>query len=396
MTSMNARYFLLTLVGALLLIDLGGCTGKADAPAPASVSAAQPKSSAASAAAVTITTVRAEQRDFQVRHNATGTVMALNSVDIKSQVTSVVGKVHIRDGQFVQAGELLFTLDARSDEANLARARAQLTKDKALQADAQRQLARAQQLLEQGFVSQGALDSARTQLDSMAASVTADQAGIDAVAVALSYARINAPSAGRAGAVNVSPGSVVQANVTPLVTITQLDPIAVGFNLPQSNLAAALSGLSNGGSIVQATIAGGGASFSGHLKFVDNAVDPSSGSVRVKAIFDNKQGKLWPGAFVDISQTVNILKDAVVIPQATIIPNARGPMVYVVQAGKAILRPVQLVYAQGADAVVAGVKAGEAIVLDGKQNLRPDAAVVERSPAAQGGASRATRSASSS
>jgi RND family efflux transporter MFP subunit len=261
-------------------------------------------------------------------------------------------------------------------------------------ADAQRQLLRAQQLLAQNFVSQGAVDSAQAQVDAARATGIADQAAIDASRVALSFNRISAPNAGRTGAVNVSPGSAVQANLTTLVTITQLDPIAVGFNLPQRNLADALSALKNGGAAVSARIADGGASFIGHLQFVDNAVDAASGSVKVKAIFDNQEGKLWPGAFVEVSQTVNVLKNAVVVPQAAIIPNARGPMIYVVQSGKAVLRPVQLVYAQGTDAAVTGVKAGESIVLDGKQNLRPNTPVVERASAATGGASGAARKAS--
>jgi RND family efflux transporter MFP subunit len=311
---------------------------------------------------------------------ATGTVMPLTSVDIKTQVSSVISKVHIQDGQFVKAGELLFTLDARIDEANLAKARAQLAKDGAALADAKRQLTRAQQLLAQNFVSQGAVDTAQTQLDSMAGTVASDQAAIDAVQVALSYARISAPNAGRAGAVNVSPGSAVQANVSTLVTITQLDPIAVGFNLPQRNLPDALAALKNGGATVKATIADGGASFSGRLQFVDNAVDPSSGSVKVKAIFSNKDNQLWPGAFVEISQTVNTLKDAVVIPQAAIIPSPRGTIVYVVEKGNAAVRPIQLVYAQGDEAAVTGIKSGESVVMDGKQNLRPNTPVTERSP----------------
>ncbi len=392
---MKARHFFLTLSGGLLVLGLCGCTARTDIPAPATSGSAPANPSATSALAVTVSTVRAQQRDLPVVLNATGTVMPLTSVDIKAQVNSVVGKVHIRDGQFVKAGELLFTLDSRTDEANLAKARAQLAKDSAAMTDAQRQLARAQQLYSQNFISQGAVDTAQAQLDSMAASVTADQAAIDAARVAVSYARISAPNAGRAGAINVSPGSAVQANLTTLVTITQLDPIAVGFNLPQRNLADALSALKNGGAAVSARIADGGASFIGHLDFVDNAVDPSSGSVKVKAVFANKEGKLWPGAFVEISQTVNTLKGAVVIPQAAIIPAARGPIVYVVESGKAVLRPVQLVYAQGVDAAVTGVKVGESIVLDGKQNLRSNTPVVERSRVPKDGASSPARGAAS-
>jgi len=217
--------------------------------------------------------------------------------------------------------------------------------------------------------------------------VAADQAAIDASRVALSYDRLTAPNSGRAGAVNVSPGSAVQANSTTLVTITQLDPIAIGFNLPQRILPDALSSLKNGGAAVSATPSDGGATFSGRLQFVDNAVDASSGSVKVKAIFDNKEGKLWPGAFVEISQTVSTIKGAIVLPQAAIIPSARGAIVYVVEDGKASMRPVQLVYAQGEEAAVTGVKVGEFVVVDGKQNLRPNTPVVERVSAPKDGAS---------
>src|SRR5450759_2481791 len=239
----------------LAAIALVACSGKADLP------------QATTAPAVTVTTVPARQRDLPVVLTATGTVIPLTTVDIKAQVNSVVDKVHIRDGQFVKAGELLFTLDSRADEANLAKARAQLAKDNAALADAQRQLVRAQQLLAQNFVSQGAVDTAQAQVDAARATGVADQAAIDASRVALSYDRISAPNSGRAGAINVSPGSAVQANLTTLVTITQLDPIAVGFNLPQRNLADALSALKNGGAAVSARIADGGASFIGHLQF---------------------------------------------------------------------------------------------------------------------------------
>lgn len=319
-------------------------------------------------------------RDLPVLLKATGTVTPLTSVDVRAQVSSVVGKVHIREGQFVKAGELLFTLDARTDEANVAKARAQLARDQAALADAQRQLARAQQLFSQNFISQGALDTNQAQVEAQTAAVAADQAAVDATRVALSYARVVAPNAGRAGAINVFPGSAVQANVTPLVTVTQLDPVVVAFNLPQRNLADALQALKDGGAPVSATLADGAGTFNGRLKFVDNAVDAASGSVKVKAVFDNRDGKLWPGAFVEVSQTVSTLKDVVVLPQAAIIQAARGAMVYAMVDGKAVQKPVQVVYAQGLDVAVEGVSAGEVVVLEGKQNLRPGTPLLERKP----------------
>ena len=382
---MTIARFLFSLVCGLTLAWLAGCGAKTDVTPSAGAASAPAGAASAAAAPVTVSTVKAQQRDLPVLLKAAGSVLPLTSVDVRSQVTSSVRKVHIRDGQFVTAGELLFTLDARTDEANVAKASAQLAKDNAALADAQRQWARAQQLLAQNFISQGALDTARAQLDSQLAVVAADQAAVDATRVALSYSRITAPNAGRAGSIGVSAGSTVQANVTPLVNITQLDPIAVAFSIPQRNLGDALAALKNGGAPVTATLADDAGKFSGRLKFVDNAVDASSGSVKVRAEFANPDGKLWPGAFVEVSQTVSTIKDGVVIPQAAIIQSARGTIVYVVEQGKAVLKPVKLLYAQGDDAAVSGVREGEAIVLVGKQNLRPGSAVVE-CPAGEAGA----------
>lgn len=375
---MKTARFLFPLFCGLVLAVLAGCGAKTEVAPSAGAASAPALAASAAAPPVTVSTVKALKRDLPVLLKAAGSVTPLTSVDIRSQVSSSVSKVHIRDGQFVKAGDLLFTLDARTDEANVAKARAQLAKDNASLADAQRQWVRAQQLLAQNFISQGALDTTRAQVDSQLAVVAADQAAVDATRVALSYARITAPNAGRAGSIGVSAGSAVQANVTPLVTITQLDPIAVAFSIPQRNLGDALAALKDGGAQVTAALADNAGKFSGRLKFVDNAVDASSGSVKVRAEFANPDGKLWPGAFVEVSQTVSTIKDGVVIPQAAIIQSARGTIVYVVEQGKAVLKPVKLLYAQGDDAAVSGVSEGEAIVLVGKQNLRPGSAVVER------------------
>ncbi len=381
----------------------------AAASAASSASGAAGPSAAASAPPVGVTTVRAQVRDFPVLISATGTVAPLSSVDVRPQTTSLITKVHVKEGQFVKAGELLFTLDTRADEANVAKARAQLARDDAALADAQRQFKRSQELLAQNFISQGALDTTQTNVQSQAAAVAADKAALDAARLGLSYTRITAPGSGRLGAINVFAGSSVQANVTTLVSITQLDPIAVAFSLPQRHLADALAALKDGGAPVSATppesastpgtapaptAAGPGAPASGaaaraalpaapvalqgRLKFVDNAVDPTSGTVKVKAVFDNAAGKLWPGAFVTVAMTASTIKGAVVIPQASIIQTARGTLVYGVVDGKAVPRPVQVLYAQGEDAAVGGLKPGERVVLDGRQNVRPGATVVER------------------
>ena len=387
---MKTASLVLNTVCGLVALGLWGCSGKSDVATPAAgASAASSPAGAASGAGapVNVTTTKAQQRDLPVVLKATGTVTALTSVDVKAQVTSMVAKVHIEEGQFVKAGQLMFTLDARTDEANVAKARAQLAKDTAALADAKRQLARSKDLLAQSFISQGALDTAQAGVDGLTATLAADQAAIDAAKVALSYSRIVAPNSGRAGLVPVSAGSAVQANATTLVTITQLDPMGVAFSLPQRNLGDALAALKDGGAPVTATLTDNGGVFKGRLQFVDNLVDASSGSLKAKAVFANPDGKLWPGAFVEVSQTVSTIKDAVVVPQAALIQGARGTVVYTVEDGKAVSKPVQQVYAQGLDAAVTGIQAGDVVVLDGKQNLRPGARVVERAPGPQKSAS---------
>jgi hypothetical protein len=361
------------------------------AAAPLATLTASAPASVASAATppgppVSVTTAKAESRDMAVSLRTTGTVFPLASVDIKAQTNSLVTKMHIKGGQFVRAGDPLFTLDGRAEEANLAKARAQLAKDQASLADTQRQLKRAQELLAQNFVAKSVVDTAQAAVDAASATLLADEAAIDAARVALSYTQISSPLNGRAGALSVSIGTALQSNVSPIVTITQLDPIAVTFNLPQRNLAQAIAALKDGGAKVTATLADNGGSFEGRLYFVDNAVDAASGTVRARAKFDNKAGRLWPGAFVEISQTINTLKDAVLVPQAALIQGARGTIVYVVEDGKAVMRPVKQVAGQSGEAAITGVTAGESVVVDGKQNVRPGATLVERPKEAKAGA----------
>jgi RND family efflux transporter MFP subunit len=369
-------------------IAAAGC-GKEPATGAASPAGAASPSAAASGAgaAVSISSVRAQARDVDVMLEATGTISALNSVDIRPQVSSVITQVNIREGQFVKAGQLLFTLDARNDEVNLAKAKAQLARDQASLADARRQLQRSRELLAQNFISQGAVDTNQTLVDTQQAVVTADRAAIASAQVGLSYIRIVAPAAGRAGAINVFAGSTVQPGAAALVTITQLDPIAVSFGLPQRHLNDALQTLRAGGGKVVAVLPEGRGEVVGKLQFVDNVVDPNSGTVKVKAVFDNANELLWPGAFVNVRLATSTLKGAIVVPQAAIIRGPRGTLVYTVDAsGKAVARPVELLHAAGLDAAVRGIEAGDRVVLDGRQNLRPGVPVVERAASGAGAA----------
>jgi RND family efflux transporter MFP subunit len=355
-------------------------SGRADdvATRAAAGGAASPASSAGGGPPISVSTVRVTQRDQVVMLDANGTVTPLSNVEVRPQVSNVVSKVHVREGQFVRAGELLFTLDDRADQVNVAKALAQLQKDQAALADAQRQLERSRDLLRQQFVSQSAVDTSQTLVESQQAVMAVDRAAVESARVALGYQRIVASGAGRVGAINVFPGSYVQPGGAPLVTITQLDPIAVSFNLPQRNLDDALQGLRSGAAQVFAQLPDGGAARTGRLQFVDSAVDGASGTVRVKAVFDNADQKLWPGAFVTVRMGVRTLKDAIVVPQVAVIQGARGKSVYVVEDGnRAALRPVEVVHAAGDEVVVTGLAPGERVIVDGRQNVRAGSVIVE-------------------
>lgn len=341
----------------------------------------------------TVGVVPARQQDVPVVVEASGTVAALNQVDIRAQTTSTVREVLVKDGQSVTKGQVLFRFDERADRANLDKARAQLARDKAALADLQRQYERAKELVAQQFVAQSALDTALANLEGGRSLVTADEAAVQSAQVAVSYNEIRAPFSGRAGAVNVWPGSLVQASAsgTPLVNIVQIDPIGITFNLPETELAPVLEAMRPGANgarpappevlVMQPGIETGGRGQTepvarGKLIFVDNLVDASTGTIKLKAEFENKQQKLWPGQYLRVRMLLRSIKNAVVIPQAAIILRGTERQVYIVTPEKtAQLKTVRLRYVFGEMAVVDGVDAGATVVLDGKQNLRPGAPV---------------------
>ncbi len=389
-----ANFALLTLLSASIALSLVACSKtsapEADKPAtPATATATATTSTApstsnappaASAPVVSVVTAKVEKRDVPVVLRAVGSAISLASVDIRPQVTSAITQVHFKEGQFVNKGDMLFSLDTRTDETNLAKAKAQLAKDQAALADAKRQLNRSRELVAQNFVSGAAVDTAQTLVDSSEAVVASDVAAIQAAQVALSYGKIVSPHSGRAGVINTPAGSVVQANVTVLATVVKINPIAVSFNLPQRDLADFLTAVSGQANVkVTATLPEEKKPLLGKLQFVDNAVDAASGTVKLKAVFDNKDNKLWPGLFVNVGLTTKKIEDALVVPQAAIIQTVRGSIVYAVEDGKAVIKPIKMVLSAGPDAAVTGVQENDVIVVDGKQNLRPGVKVLERS-----------------
>lgn len=318
-----------------------------------------------------VNVVAPQRQDVPVLQVANGTVTPIRTVDLHPQTTATIRTVHIKEGQFVNQGDLMFSLDDRADRANLDKAQAQVEHDRALLADLERQYKRSQDLLAQKFFSQSAVDTLRAQVDQARATLQADSAAARAAGVSTSYTSIRAPMSGRVGGIGVYPGSLVQPT-TSLTTVTQLDPINVAFTLPESSLPALLAAQKRGKVEVQALPGAGLAPVTGTLSFVDNTVDPTAGTIKVKAEFDNRETSLWPGQYVNTKVTVQTIKDAVVVPQNAIITSAQGTFVYVLDKDHAARQvPVQRLYGFGVDAAVSGLSGSETIITEGKQNVRP-------------------------
>jgi multidrug efflux system membrane fusion protein len=357
-------------------------------PAKGAAAAAGGKGAAQPPTVVNV--VKPQRQDVPVVLQSNGSVTPVSSVDLHPQTSSTIRTVHIKEGQFVKAGQLMFSLDDRGDRANVDKARAQIARDQAALADVERQFKRSQELVAQKFLSQSAVDTLKSQVDSARALLAADQAALRSTGVSASYNEIRAPMAGRVGAINVFPGSLVQP-ATSLTSVTQLDPINVAFTLPEAVLGQLLAAQKNGAVRVEASAGDAGKPVTGTLSFVDNAVDPVAGTIRVKARFDNRDSSLWPGQYVNTRVTVQTLANAIVIPQTAIISNTRGTFVYVVDADRSA-RQVQVarLHGFGLNAAVTGLTGDEQVITEGKQNLRPGGKVKLAEPAGapKGGATR--------
>jgi len=382
------KNLVLTLIGVLIVAAAGGWWWSSAQSRHGTESASAPTGKAPNGAAgpgapALVTLAVARKQSVPVTVQVNGSVVSLNSVDLRPQVTNTVREVHVKEGQFVKAGQLLFTLDDRPDQANLAKAKAQQKKDEAVLADLERQYRRNQELVAQNFIAKSAVDATLSQLEAQRAAVAADRAAVQSADVALGYASLRAPIAGRIGAVNIYPGTLVQPTLS-LVTITQLDPIAVSFPVPEGKLQDLLAA-ARLHTPVEAVVPGRKDTLKGQLNFVDNTVDPLIGTVRAKAVFDNADQSLWPGQFVETRVTVRTIDDATVVPASALMMLAEGTSVYVIDAEKkAARRKVESVYTFGTQVVVRGVEPGEQVVIEGKQNVRPGGKVrVETNGGAQ-------------
>ncbi len=360
------------LAGVLIVAVAGGWWSMS-ADKSAAKNAKAPAAGGAPAgggAAALVTLATAKKQDVPVTVQVNGSVVSLNSVDLRPQVTNTVSAVHVKEGQFVKAGQLLFSLDDRNDQANLARAKAQQKKDEATLADLERQYKRSQELVAQNFIAKSAADATLSQLEAQRAAVAADRAAVQSAQVALGYATLRAPIAGRIGAVNIYPGTLVQPTLS-LVTVTQLDPIAVSFPVPEGNLQDLLEA-ARSRSKVEAVVTGRREPLTGTLDFVDNTVDPQIGTVRAKAVFANADQSLWPGQFVGTRITVRTLNGVTVVPAAALMMLSDGASLYVVdQAKTATRRKVKALHTFGTQVAVSGIEPGEQVVIEGSQNVRP-------------------------
>lgn len=324
-----------------------------------------------------VSTVLAKRQDVPIILTANASVSPLASVDLRPQVANTIVKVHVAEGDTVKQGQLLFSLDQRNELANVARAKAQIAKGQATLQDLERQLQRSNDLLAQNFISRGASDTLQTQLQAQRASLAVDHANLQTAQVALDYTSIKAPMNGRVGAINVYPGSLVQPS-TSLLQISQLNPINLTFTAPEEQISQLIAAQKNAAVVVQTSLPGSNTVLQGKLSFIDNAVDSNSGAIKLKAQFDNPEHLLWPGQYSNVSMTVKTMRDVVVVPIAAVVTNVRGKSVFTVEAGQtAKLKPVTLVYAFGANAVVSGIEGGEKVIVDGRQNLRPGGKIKE-------------------
>ena len=335
--------------------------------------------SAEEAGAVQVVSAPVMQADVPARLSANGTVTAVQTVEVRPQISATIKTVHIREGQSVRKGDRLFTLDARTEDANLGMAEAQITRDRADLTNAERNLERQRELFRQEYVSRAELDAAQNQVDMLRSQVAIDQAAVEASRVARSFGEITAPIAGRTGAIAVYPGSLVQPNGAALLNITQIDPINVGFTLPERELADVQQAFARGAVPVAAKLnLPGQPDLEGRLVFIDNAVDTASGTIRLKAEFPNPDNRLWPGMFVTVTLAPRTLAGAFTVPVQAVQTGPEKKFLYVIGEDRKVASlPVDVRLIQDGIAVVEGIAPGTRVVVEGAQNLRPGSVVAE-------------------
>ncbi len=351
--------------GLLALCALGsGCSKEQAAPPP------RP--------AVPVLVGTVTQKSMPVQVIAVGNVEAYSTVSIKAQVSGQLLDVHFKEGDFVRKGQLLLTLDPRPYEAALAQAKAALARDKALAVNNRLQARRYSKLLEEGIMPASQVEGLTSAADASDAVVNSDEAAIKTAELNLEYSTIYSPLDGRTGALMLKPGNLVKVADVPIVVINQVNPIFVNFAVPQQFWPDIKKYMAQGTLHVKATVPrDSGPDEDGTVSFVDNAVDPTTGTIHLRATFTNSQNRLWPGLYVNIVLTLSEQRDATVIPAQAVVEGEKGPFVYVVRSDKRVeprmIVPVRTI--DGETVIEKGLLPGETIVTDGQTRLEPNARV---------------------
>jgi multidrug efflux system membrane fusion protein len=355
---------------------------------------------------MSVSVAKATQESVPTDVRVIGTVEASAIVQMKSQIAGQLDSVAFTEGQNVEKGDLLFRIDPRPyqdalrqaeaaverDQAQVAQAQANLVRDQAQSKFSETDAARQEQLNKENLASKMAADQAKTSLDvnrataraseamvnTARATLASDQAAVAKATLDLSFCEIRAPISGRTGNLLVHPGNLVKENDVPLVVIHQVEPIFVNFGVPEDYLDAIRRLNAVHPLAVHVTLQdGGNRGATGSLAVIDNTVDAATGTIHLKATFDNRDGMLWPGQFVNVALTLDTLRDATVVPTEAIQAGREGQVVFVVKPGNTVeIRPVTLGPALGGKTVIEkGLALGETVVTDGQMALFPGAPV---------------------
>jgi membrane fusion protein, multidrug efflux system len=323
---------------------------------------------------ISVGVISVANRDVPFYLTGLGSVNAFYTVTVHSRVDGQMMKVYFQEGQFVRAGDPLADIDPRPFQVALDQAQGQLAKDMATQSDAKTNLARYQTLYEEGVIPKQQLDSQGATVGQYDGSIQADQAQINNEKLQLTYAHITSPIDGRIGLRLVDPGNIVHAaDPNGILVITQVRPISVLFTLPEDNLPQVVSEMKNRGLAVEAYSRDDNSKLAdGKLQTIDNQIDQSTGTIKLKAEFPNEDLSLWPNQFVNVRLFLSVRKNAEVIPSAAIQNGAQGSFVYVVNADKTTaVRPIQVDFSEGNISVIRqGLQAGEQIVVDGQDKIQ--------------------------
>ena len=372
---LSSRFAPVALAASLAAAACSGSEAVQSTPAPGR--------GGGQSAAAPVTTALVAEKAVPLELNVIGSAEPYSTVAVRSQITGALTAVSFKEGDDVRKGQVLFSLDRRPLEAALEQARANLQRDTAQSANAKAQAQRYQDLAARGIATKEQVDTTTTAAAALEATLVADRAAVDNAEVQLQYATIAAPISGRTGALMVNEGNLVRANdVTPLVVINQVTPIYVSFGIPEARLPELKRYMAQGSVKVEAlSPTDTGEPSVGRITFVDNSVDATTGTIRIKGTFPNETRHLWPGQFVNVSVTLMTDPRAVVVPTGAVQTSQQGQYVFVVKPDQTVeLRTVTV--ARAADnltVIQQGLKAGETVVTDGQLRLTPGSRVSVKS-----------------